>query len=306
LVELLIAMALGLMLSLGVIQVFDSHRVSYRTQEALSQVQESARVAMAVLSRDIRLAGFWGCHGQSGQVESWIVSDAGDLMDYAGGGLAGADEQINGDYSALNGTDAITIRYAGSLNGGLIPQQAMANSGSALKVASGHKIPKDAPLVITDCHSTDIFANAAETTQQDGVILHEGISRAYGAEARIMRAQAMRYFIRRNPSNEPALYRYSAQTGQSLELVEGVEDMEIYYGADSSGDGAAVQYFAAGDAGLDMAQVVSVRIHLLVRSDDRVVDVSQAYQFAGEARVADDHRLRKAYTTTISLRNRAH
>src|SRR5690606_30860013 len=65
LVELLIAMALGLMLSLGVIQVFDSHRVSYRTQEALSQVQESARVAMAVLSRDIRLAGFWGCHGQS-------------------------------------------------------------------------------------------------------------------------------------------------------------------------------------------------------------------------------------------------
>jgi len=58
LVEILVAMAIGLFLLAGVIQVLVSSKQSYRTNEALARVQESGRIALDFIARDIRLAGF--------------------------------------------------------------------------------------------------------------------------------------------------------------------------------------------------------------------------------------------------------
>jgi len=61
LVELLIAMVLGLMLTLGVLQVFLVSKDSFAMQQRSAAMQENARFLLGRLAQDIRLAGQFGC-----------------------------------------------------------------------------------------------------------------------------------------------------------------------------------------------------------------------------------------------------
>ncbi|MDT8372197.1 MAG: PilW family protein, partial [Gammaproteobacteria bacterium] len=54
----------------------------------------------------------------------------------------------------------------------------------------------------------------------------------------------------------------------AVELIEGIENMQILYGEDTDADNTANYYVPAGTGGLNMNQVVSIRISLLVRSMD--------------------------------------
>lgn len=59
LVELLIAMTLGLLILLAVASVYLGSRQTYRMQEENARLQETGRYALEVLGRSIRQAGFW-------------------------------------------------------------------------------------------------------------------------------------------------------------------------------------------------------------------------------------------------------
>ncbi len=61
LVELMIALVIGLVVMLGVVQVFAASRESYRLSEGLARVQENSRFAMDTLQRELRMAGHFGC-----------------------------------------------------------------------------------------------------------------------------------------------------------------------------------------------------------------------------------------------------
>ncbi|MBL4632219.1 MAG: PilW family protein [Paraglaciecola sp.] len=58
LVELLIAMGLGLLLTVGGLQMMLASQNIYRTTDSLSRIQESGRFALAFLAQDIRMAGY--------------------------------------------------------------------------------------------------------------------------------------------------------------------------------------------------------------------------------------------------------
>ena len=61
LIELMVAMLLGLIVVGGVISVMLANKRSYRTNEGLAQVQESARTAFELMARDIRQSAGNGC-----------------------------------------------------------------------------------------------------------------------------------------------------------------------------------------------------------------------------------------------------
>ncbi|MQM39532.1 hypothetical protein KBTX_03561 [wastewater metagenome] len=87
LIELMIALVLGLMLSAGAVQLFIANKQSYRLQDALARVQENGRFAVHRLSRDIRMAGY----------HDPLASAAPDAFDSgrtADGGGSGANDQI--------------------------------------------------------------------------------------------------------------------------------------------------------------------------------------------------------------------
>ena len=61
LIELLVTMAVSLVILAGVVNVSQSSMISNRALENAAAMQDSARFAVDMMSRDIRMAGFTGC-----------------------------------------------------------------------------------------------------------------------------------------------------------------------------------------------------------------------------------------------------
>ena len=61
LIEVMISMSLGLIILAGLGYSYLAARNTYREQDALARMQEGARLAFDVLSKDIHMAGFTGC-----------------------------------------------------------------------------------------------------------------------------------------------------------------------------------------------------------------------------------------------------
>lgn len=81
--------------------------------------------------------------------------------------------------------------------------------------------------------------------------------------------------------------------GATQPMVMGVEDMQIQYGLDSDGDGAANYYTSNPPTTTNVAQYVSVRVQLRLMST--------------EANLADagDGRIRRTFSSTVTMRNSA-
>lgn len=140
--------------------------------------------------------------------------------------------------------------------------------------------------------------------------------------ARIYKLSASTYYIGSH-NNEPVLYReaLSQEGGNAVtaaeEIVEGVQDMQLTYGVDTTAtaDGSVDKYVTAAQVEAtapddtkeeDWARVLSVRISLLMVSRDRenTTNEPQSYTFNGSTVTPSDYRLRKTFTTTIAVRNR--
>jgi type IV pilus assembly protein PilW len=61
LIELMIALAIGMLLVLGLVEVFSASRVAYQLSQGIARVQENGRFAMDYLQRDLRMVGHMGC-----------------------------------------------------------------------------------------------------------------------------------------------------------------------------------------------------------------------------------------------------
>ncbi len=85
--------------------------------------------------------------------------------------------------------------------------------------------------------------------------------------------------------------------------VQNVEDMQILYGEDLDADGVANRYVTATE-GPTWANVVTARVSLLARSTDFAASVPEDHvNLSGNIVAAADNRLRRSFSTTISLRN---
>lgn len=60
-VELMVALLLGLLLTGGAIQVFLANRATYEFNNGLQRLQENGRFALDALAYNVRMAGFLGC-----------------------------------------------------------------------------------------------------------------------------------------------------------------------------------------------------------------------------------------------------
>ena len=82
LVELLVAMAVGLVLLAGVYQIFVGNTTSYSLNEDMSRLQENGRFAIQLLNRAAREAGFLGCLQDVDSVTSMLNDSADFLSDF--------------------------------------------------------------------------------------------------------------------------------------------------------------------------------------------------------------------------------
>lgn len=313
LVELMIAMLLSLVLLSGVVQIFASTRTSYRVHDSVSQMQETGRFAMETMSRDIRMADYWGCADGLGKVTNGLDPAGGaGYIDYTAGGVGGTE-------GAAGAPDSLVLR--GSIGQDLNVESPFGPQSSAnITVATGNGFAVGDILLVSDCTAADIFQLTSGNPDNNGTLVHNTgvpgvtpgnlspvtctganahcLSKVYDNNAFVLRPQQITYAIGVGASGEPALLR----NGQ--ELIDDVEDLQILYGEDTDGSGSANRYINAGQV-TDMEAVVSIRIALVVRSTQiNVTNVGQNYSVMGTNQVSADTRLRQVYAATVGVRNR--
>jgi len=334
LVELMIAMLLGLFLIGGILQIFLGSRQTYRMQENLSRLQENGRFVMDFISRDNRMMGFQGCASRS-IVPNIIIDPKNPNPNPAPATLAGGlstplvgSNNVANNWSAgacgaanacVDGTDAITYHFGAGCGGYLTGNMGTVNANIQIPASNSCNINMYDVLMLSDCGSSDIFiATSASSGSGVQTIAHannqnttNNLSKLYGSDAEVLVFRSYSFFIRNNTDGEPALWRLDnskpTSTTNPIELVEGIENMQILYGADTDAtpDGAANYYVAAGTTGLNMNQVVSIRVSVLVRSiNDGLAAQPVAYTYNGSTVTPTDRRIRRVFTSTIALRNR--
>jgi type IV pilus assembly protein PilW len=109
LVELMVAVTIGLLLTVAVAQLFVGSRKSYATTDDVSRMQENIRFAHDVLSRTIRMAGY---KGYAGNMTVTVGTDVG-IFAPPNLALDGLDGD-GGALSAISKPDTLTVRYQGT------------------------------------------------------------------------------------------------------------------------------------------------------------------------------------------------
>lgn len=177
--------------------------------------------------------------------------------------------------------------------------------------------PDDILIVTTEsCDAGAIFQVSAGNPAESGSIPHNrgkgspgnrtnALGRDFtgGSLMVLDDVSANIYYVALNGNGQNALYR-STNEAPGVELLDGIQDMQITYGEDADND-QQVEAYRTADAVTDWADVLSVRISLLVESQDtNVTDVPQTLTFNGATVDTSDRRLRQVFTTTVAVRNR--
>ncbi len=86
LIEMMIALAIGAFLILGLARVFSASRTAYQLSEGVSRVQENGRFAIDFIQRDLRMVGHMGCVNDQSHLQN-----AGALQNHVPAGGSGVN-----------------------------------------------------------------------------------------------------------------------------------------------------------------------------------------------------------------------
>jgi type IV pilus assembly protein PilW len=320
LIELMVAMLIGLFLILGAVTVFNQSRNTYRASEGVARLQETARLAMDVIESDIRMANYWGLNNRA----DYIVNRAGPSQPPPA--EFNAQQQTN---VSLCGTAAsnwvINLdEYLGGSNNSYGLQCAASNYQDDSDVVVIRRANEARPAVLdpnrvylqtSRIQGTLFVPNAACTLPTNPTC----IPAAYlppASESRELEARAYYVSSQSTLRNDvPSLRRKrfanvnTAAASDAIldeEIVSGVEDLQVRLGIDTTGDSNIDQYVNPGGVPGNAA-VVSVTVWLLVRAEDRDFGHRDetAYQYADMAAAftPNDNYRRILVSKTIHIRN---
>ena len=332
LVELMISITLGILLSTAVIQVFLATNSSSKIQDSMAVIQENARFAMRFLSREIRMAGYMGCSSVGAAEFNNIAEPASEVDFSPATALVGVDNVVSGNaLNAIVGTDTVRLKRASdeflTITGNYAPD----NANIQVEDNAIGFVKSDYVLV-SDCASGDVFRitntpkeagkGKATFTHANGSNSNNRLSKIYTGEAEVFGFETIDFFIRDtgrkssggNPINALFIQQRGVGTGgvtpAPVELVEGVENMQLSYGVDNNGD-LAVDAYQTAAAVADWSTVLSVRIQLTlyglednVVGQDGSVNAQQLVDRDGVAVANNDGRLRQVFTNVFAIRNK--
>jgi len=335
LIELMVAMTLGLILLAGVVAIFFSSKVTYMTNEKTGRLQENGRVALDIMSYDLRNSGYLGCAKVPQYFTSTLVNQTSMLWNYAAP-VQGFESDNTGSYAPV--LAAGTLNPAPTANSDVLVVRTLLRDGAAMDVgadvgsATGNpQVPVGAPpadgqiLVITDCESSTVFqATGWAGASPLGSILHAtggawvpgntttDLGYPYMQLSRVLPLQTYIYYVGNNAAGEPGLYRQAGAAQPAEMLIEGVQALQVAYAEDTTGDRIADGYFTANNV-TTWGNVVSVTLAMLIRSEESGTQVNTTgYQLLPSTvggrlitPAAGDRRQRMLFTTTVAIRNRA-
>jgi type IV pilus assembly protein PilW len=330
LIELIIALTIGAFLVLGVVNILVSNKRSSQIETSLARLQESGRSAMDLLVGDINAATYIGCNSTTNNLSvmaknvEWTAVQGYERN--AGSWSPALPAKLNDLANvARPGSDLLNLQHIRPA--GLTLDSAVTPSSTAVAVTANPQCLSENDLVVvSSCVTAHLFritnepaCGGSATTLEFDATGNDitSMQPGYDTDDQIMRFFDKTWFVAdtgrvRTEADIPVYALFRRANGETEEMIEGVEYLQITYGQQVGGGN--IRYIPADDANLDLDDVVSVRIALLIQSFEPVLNEadSQVYQLLDES-IGDgqtfEHNagrtLRRVFRTTVLLRNRA-
>ncbi len=301
LVELMIALALSSALILGIFTIYLDSSQTSRLSNSLARIQESGRIAINMMAKDLRMVGFQGCADPSDvtlniiahnppttdffqtTLRGWEVND---LATWADG------SELDGDSIETRvrpGSDVLSIQRGETAEVELAKNLGPINANIQVTGSDVGLFSKGDLVLISDCEAADLFRISSQPSSNtwahaSNVNTSNNLSHSYKESARIMRFLGSIYFVADTGRDDDsgndifALYRGNRNLANTAmpsplyqveEVVEGVESLQIEYGERVGTNG--VRYTTADNVG-DMTSVIALRVGLLVSDPSAVRD----------------------------------
>jgi type IV pilus assembly protein PilW len=351
LLEMLLAMALGLIVVTGIVQLFIGNSQSASIISGQARLQENARFAFEFISRAARRAGYFGCI-RDNQTRVWgLVGNPVQLPEYnVDESVGGLDS--NGDGTWTPSTLNLPGGTPGNTNTGNGINIGALDTGSDIVVFRNLRQPtqrltittqplddaivsapggdpgfgQDDIVMIADCEQAAVFRvtnvvpagneatlqnavntggtspffqNAALVTPPAGPQVNftkSFLGRSYGTDSVIGAVESTYFFVapslrQNNVGDTPTSLWQKVGAEAPVELIQGVEDMQILYGIDTTlaDDIPNPNQYVVASGVPDPGQVVSIMVTLTVNSIDAVTE--------------DNNTLTRTFSKTILVRN---
>jgi type IV pilus assembly protein PilW len=319
LVEVMIALTLGMVVLLAVSSMFIGNRGTYRSMDEKARLDEEGRLALQLMVQHVRMAGYGSLSGNTRYDADHYVASGGQTTAVTAPAVFTRFNQATAPTPELQGFGANAIRGCRT---GFANSQAMV---TALACAAGGT--SDALMV-----RYEVDNNSANLTA--GNVPTDCIGNAISPTPLLDGTQIFiidnRFFIQNNPvTGTPELYcngnggtvNYpnASLTLPAQPLAENVEQMIISYGllapaVDSDGVmldpdrvfSQSINRYVRADLVTNWNQVGTVKICLVVRSaNNGVTTAPQQYRNCNDDLVTpNDRRMRGVYISTIAIRSR--
>jgi len=321
LIELMIALAIGLLISASVLTVYVNTSRNFALDERYGRMQENARYALRVLGEDLVMADFWGQLVSTDTIATSLTVSSGDCGDAPAVFAANTALLFNNHHDAgasahFAACATVSASRVGDSDVVAIKRVAGAPTAQAFVDAADTDGDGDtSETITTGAGSLDSGTVYLRTNGVSGTLLDNASS---GNPPPVgwsdWRYMPRIYFVRDHfqsaGDNVPALCRLDLDDDELDELsclAEGVEDMHLEFGLDTDSDGDANRFTATPTAA-ELETAVSVRVHLLMRSTQAVPFYTNTKSFRLGSEVipaANDGFLRSVYSTTVAIRNSA-
>ncbi|WP_148611210.1 PilW family protein [Aeromonas sobria] len=273
LVEWLIAMTMGLFLLAGVFSVFVMSRSSSEDAFDQSELQENGRLAIRLISQDIKWAGFFGAYtGQSTEVgpslrNDIVIDDDDDCLDERNVG------SLPSNAGPARGLWVSRVSASKGLAGFaciLVADRVANTDVISIKRLVGRPVPA------TEGLNANRFYIAANS-QEARVIRGTETRPLFGAnnESQLWEYQHYIYYLSQDNGVPVLRKRYLTANSGSFEIggamAEGVEHMVLMLGVDDSviPDGRIDRYMSADQMTAQRwneGRVLGVRLFILIRA----------------------------------------
>ncbi len=320
LIELMVALAIGMFLMIGAMTVFMQGRSTFRLTEAISRLQENGRFALDTLEQDVRMAQYWGLTNRTERIRG-RVSEGPITAPPAG---CGANWIIDLD----NAIAAWNNRYTWTCAGSNVDSTVGANPGSdsfvVRRVAENSLTAAQVNAInVAAANNETLFVRSSRGGVLDGEIFRGPAPASFDPVTEEIHQLVVNgyYVSTRSPdtfaatANVPSLRMWALSAGgtiQPREVIPGVEDMQLQFGIDTDALGAVNRgsidrYVNPEDPLLllNTTTILAVRVWLRIRAErieNGFVD-GTTYNYADENATYNDNFRRIVVSKTIYLRN---
>jgi type IV pilus assembly protein PilW len=304
LVEIFIALAVGIALFAGVLSVFVGMRTTTEETSSYGELQENGRFALSLLSDDLSKQNYWGDYTGSLDLSMLNAVPGAPTNECTGEGLN-------------NGTFPVAIGHFRTLWGDTAASASILTCIDDAKIASDVIQIKRAisnPLLVTDSNNFYIASSQSEAE------IFTSAAIPVITNSRVWQYQHHIYYIKEEAQGNntvPVLMQGRLTRQMSFDpIVDGIEVIKFMYGIDTdipdtTGYGI-VDTFVSADNMTDMQwdngnnnRILSIRVYVLARSvlPDRKYTNTNSYQMGDVKLTYNDNYRRLLFNATVTLHN---